>query len=180
MRLRTRYITCAVLIVIFLSPWAVFAQGAASSMYNVKEIIVQYTRFTNPKSSEECGLTREDLAALLKRSLQGADGVPAIPSSEANPPMLGVARIDLVPEISSFHNEELDCTSWVSLTAQSLSNVTVPPVDVLRNVKIVYWNQGLLVTSNQSVHAKLIEDTLEKMARQFVKQYHIDQPPMLK
>jgi hypothetical protein len=93
---------------------------------------------------------------------------------------MGVARIELVPEIASVSTQELDCTSWISLTAQNQTNVHIPPVDTLRNVTVVYWKQGSMVTSGQALHHALIGDLLKKMADQFAQQYHIDQPPEIK
>jgi hypothetical protein len=34
-----------------------------------------------------------------------------------------------------------------------------------------------MVASGQSVHERVVGETLEKMARQFVQQYRLDQPP---
>jgi hypothetical protein len=161
-----------------LVPSLAHAQGAAPSMYNIKEIIVQYAHFSDPKSADACGLVREDIAALLDKALHG-DSVPAIPVASANPPMIGSARIELVPEIASMGDQGLDCTSWVSLTAQSQSNVRIAPVDTPRSVTVVYWHQGTMVASGQPVHEHAVGEVLEKMAHKFAQQYRIDQPPEL-
>jgi len=149
---------------------------AAPSMFGVQEIVVQYAHFTNPKDADACGLVREDLAAVLNKSLQ-IDSIPATAASEAKPQMLGVARIELVPEIAPVNSQSLDCTSWISLTAQSQGGLHIPPIETPRSVTVVYWHQGLMVSSGQSTHAHAVEEALERMAHAFAKQYRIDQPP---
>ncbi len=90
-------------------------------MFGVKEIIIQYVRFANPKEADACGLSREDIAKTLAQDLK-LSGVPDFSIADSTPPVFGVARIMLVPEIASVTNQELECTSWVSLTAESQSN----------------------------------------------------------
>lgn len=165
------------LLLLFL-PSSAYAQGAAPAMTGVQEVIVQYTHFAIPKNSGLCGLEREAIAETLNKSMT-FNMVPAFPVASAKPPMMGTARIELVPEIHTVATQTLDCTSWVSLTAQTQSNVHIAPVDVLRNVKIVYWQQGALVSSSQSMHAGQVAELLTKMAQQFAQQYRMDQPPSL-
>jgi hypothetical protein len=162
-----------------LIPCAAHAQGAAPGMFKVKEIIIQYVRFSDPKVADACGLSREDIAKTLAQDVKLAN-VPAFSIADSTPPEFGVARITLVPEISSVTNHELECTSWISLTAESQTNTIVPPIETLRSVKVVYWRQGTMAVSNQSVHAHLIADTLDKMVAQFAQQYHTEQPPDVK
>lgn len=172
---------CLALAAFFLSlsvPSITHAQGAAPGMTGVQEVLVQYTHFTNSKAADICGLEREAIAKTLGNVL-AENAVPALTVTNAKPPMMGVARIDLVPEISTVATQSLDCLSWVSLTAQTQSNVRLPPVDVLRNVKVVYWQQGILITSSQATHADQVSEYLKKMALQFAQQYRIDQPPAL-
>lgn len=159
-------------------PTQVFAQGAAPGMSGVQEVMVQYTHFTVPKTSDMCGLEREAIANAINKTLT-ENAVPAFPSALAKPPMMGVARIELAPEIATIASQSLDCTSWVSLSAQTQSNTRVPPIDILRNVKIVYWQQGALITSSQSTHADQVIELLTKLSTQFAKQYRMDQPPLL-
>ncbi|MDR3451072.1 MAG: hypothetical protein P4M15_15240 [Alphaproteobacteria bacterium] len=152
-----------------------FAQGAAPEMFGVREVIVDYARFTDPKASDACGLTREEVSRVMAKALTGS-GVPAIPVAEAKPLSLGVARIELMPQIASHAGDNLDCISWVTLAAENRANVVVPPVPTLRGVTIVYWRQQSMVSSSQSQHAPATDDVLEKMAGQFAQQYRLDQP----
>ncbi|HEU0118801.1 MAG TPA: hypothetical protein VFR09_09235 [Alphaproteobacteria bacterium] len=161
-----------------LLPASVFAQGSAPAMFDVKEVVVQFARFENPKSADACGLVREELNTILMKALTD-NSVPAIAVSDAKPPMMGVARIELVPEIASISNSTLDCTSYISLTAQSQNNVAVPPVDTPRSVTVVYWRKGVMAASDQSLHSKTVGDVLKKMVLDFSQRYRTDQPPVL-
>lgn len=168
---------CLFALFVFL-PALSHAQGAAPGMSGVQEVVVQYARFVDPKAADNCGLQRETITNSIVKNLTDSN-VPAMASANAKPPMMGVARIELVPEISTISNGGLDCTSWVSLTAQTSSNARIPPIDVLRNVKIVYWQQGVLLASAQSTHPEQLRDTMQTMALQFGRQYRLDQPPVL-
>lgn len=156
-------------------PAAAQTQGVAPAMFNVKEVVVQYAHFGNPQTAEGCGLSREDLAALLNKELT-LNGVPAIAVTEAKPAILGTARIEMVPDIFSFNSQGLDCTSWVSLAAESRNSVHIPPVDVSRNVMITYWREGVLLASSQATHQRVVGEALQKLARKFAQQYKLDQP----
>jgi len=168
----------AVLFAASFLPSNLYAQASAPGMFDVKEVVIQYARFANPKASDVCGLTREGVNTLLIKTL--ADGlVPAISVADAKPPMMGVARIEIVPEISTISNQGLDCTSWVSLTAQSQNNVRIPPIDAMRNVTVVYWRKGTLTMTDQSLHSGTVADLLQKMATDFAQRYLLDQPPKI-
>jgi len=159
-----------------LMPACVFAQGgSAPAMFDVREVVIQFTSFGDPETANSCGLSREELASMLNKTLQD-NGVPAIPVTEANPPVIGTARIELLPEIFSFNSQGLDCTSWVSLTAQSRNSLHIPPVNISRNVTVTYWRQGLLLSSSQATHEHIVSDALQKLTLQFARQYRLDQP----
>jgi hypothetical protein len=161
-----------------LAPSGAHAQGAAPDLFGVREVLVDYARFDDAKASGSCGLYREHIAEVLARSLKGSR-VPWFSPADAKPQALGIARISLVPEISSFEGDNLDCVSWISLTAESRTSAVIPPVGTLRSVNVVYWQQHTRVSSSQSIHAQKIDDILEKLAAQFAQQYGLDQPPEL-
>lgn len=154
------------------------AEGAAPEMLGVREVILDYARFSDPKASDTCGLGREQIASELFKALNGT-GVPAVPVADAKPPVMGVARIDLIPQIDTHADDNLDCVTWVSLSAESRANAVIPPVATLRGVTVLYWRQHVMIASNQSAHEQLVGDNLEKMAAQFAQQYRLDQPPEL-
>jgi hypothetical protein len=152
------------------------AQGAAPAMYNVREVVVDYTRFDDPKAAQACGLGREQISATLMNALKDT-GVPAIAASDARPVSMGVARIQLVPEIYVYETESLDCVSFVSLTAESKINAVIPPVTTPRHVDAIYWQQHAKLISDLTGHAQKLTEVMQKMAAQFVQQYRLDQPP---
>jgi hypothetical protein len=154
----------------------VFAQGAAAEMYGVREIVIDYARFNDPKVADSCGLSREKIASALANDFTGSN-VPVVAAIDAKPPSIGIARIQLVPEVFSHTDENFDCVSSVSLTAQSRANVVVPPVTTLRGVTVVYWKQQTMVASAQTTHMEKIGEALNKMVAQFTQQYRLDQPP---
>jgi hypothetical protein len=162
-----------------LAPTLVHAQGAAPEMYDVREVIIENARFDDQKAADACGLSRDQIATVITTALKGTKA-PAIAEADAKPQSLGVARIELVPEISTYTNESLDCVSWISLSAQSRVNAVIPPVSTLRTETILYWQQHTKVASGQSNHLQKMTDTLQKMAAQFAQQYQIDQPPDMK
>jgi hypothetical protein len=162
-----------------LMPALAQAQGSsAPAMFAVKEVVVQFAHFGNAKTADDCGLSQEELAFILNKTLK-ENGVPAISVAEAKPPMIGAARIELAPDIFSFNSQGLDCTSWVSLSAESRNSVHIPPVDISRNVTITYWHEGTLLSSSQTTHERTVADALQKLVRHFAQQYKLDQPPPL-
>jgi hypothetical protein len=164
--------------VTILTPMQAHAQSAAPALFDVKDIVLQGTRFGDPKVADSCGLVREDLGKIILKVLQD-NSLPAENAADAKPAMIDQARIDLRPEVFSFNNGGLDCVSWVSLTADSQNNLRVPPVDATRSVSVTYWRQGLLLTSGQSVHARVVGEALQKLAIQFAQKFRLDQPPAL-
>lgn len=173
-----RFFPCFVVISSLLALPAMAQQGSTSAMAQVKEVLLQFANFGNTKASGECGLSREGLNDDLQRTLK-LGSVPYVPVNEAKPAMLGVARIDLIPEVITVYNDALGCTSWVSLGAQSKASVRIPPVDMPRNVTISYWRGGQMISSNQTSHARLVTEAIQKLAKQFSEQYRLDQPPPL-
>ena len=162
-----------------VAPAVVYAQGgAAPELFGVKEVIVEYARFDDPKASESCGLSRERIMDTLIKTLHNTT-VPAVEAVESRPVVQGVARVQLIPEVYSYVDENLYCVSWISLSAESHGNVVVPPIGTQRSVTVVYWRQHTEVASNQSPHAQKVDDVLQKVVTQFAQQYRIDQPPEL-
>ena len=154
------------------------AQGAAPELFNVGEIIVNYVKFEDPKASDSCGLSREQISKAFKDAFLGTS-VPAMDVVDAKPSMVGVARIQLFPEISTHVDENMNCISWITLSAESRANVVIQPVSAPRNVTIVYWRQHTKAVSGQSLHPRKVGDAVSKMAEQFAQRYRVDQPAAL-
>ena len=152
------------------------AQGAAPEMFGVREIVINFAHFDDAEASDACGLSRDQVAGVLTKALAGT-GVPVISIVDAKPMATGVARINLIPEISTHSDENLGCVSWVSLSAESHARLSIPPVNTLRGVTVLYWRQHTVVSSGQSIHEQRIDEVLQKMAGMFAQQYKLDQPP---
>ncbi|MFA4994333.1 MAG: hypothetical protein WC521_03415 [Bdellovibrionales bacterium] len=161
-----------------LAPQAAVAQGAAPELFGVGEVIINYTKFTDANASDSCGLAREQLASVFTSSFAGTT-VPAVAMVDAKPQMVGVARIQLIPEVSTYVDENLNCASWISLSAESRIRAVIPPVTAPRNVTAIYWRQHNKVVSGQSLHPQKVADVVRKMVEQFSQQYRLDQPVAL-
>ena len=69
------------------------------AMFDVEEVVVKFAHFgTTRKQPTTCGLTRKTWPPFSAKTLHDND-VPAIAVTNAKPPMLGTARIELLPEI---------------------------------------------------------------------------------
>jgi hypothetical protein len=167
------------LLCLFLVPLKAQAQGAAPGLYGVGEIVVDYVKFDDPKASDICSLSREDIAVIIAKSFAGTN-VPVTAVVDVKPPVAGVARINLVSEISTIVDDSMNCMSWISLSAESRASIVIPPVTTLRGVTVVYWRQHNRVVSGQSLHPERIGETLKKMIDQFAQQYRIDQPVVMR
>lgn len=166
------------LMLLALMPAVAYAQGAAPPMFGVEEVVIQIPHFGNDKTADECGLDSATLSDIIEDTLKD-NNVPAVSVAEAKPSVLGVARINLLPDVFSFNSQGLDCTSWVSLSAESRNSVRIPPVDTSRNVTISYWREGTLLASSQTTHERTVGEALRKLGRHFAEQYKLDQPPPL-
>jgi len=169
---------CATAFALFaLVPDHAQAGGSATApaMYNVEEVVVQPIHFGDPKIAKTCSLSQDEIGAVVLKTLRD-NGVPANSSLEAKPPVQGLARINLVTDIFSLNSQGLDCTSWISLTAETHNSVHVPPVDLARNVAVVYWHEGSMLASGQVIHDRLVDETITKLARHLADQYKADQP----
>jgi hypothetical protein len=153
-------------------------EGAASALSNVKELLVQGLRAGGTSSNENCGVDPDVLAKNLLRSLKNY-GLPALSLIEAKPAKMGVFRIELLPEVVTSNTQGIECTSWVSLTAETQNTVPLPSAGTPRNVVVTYWRGGILASSAESTHGRVLSDTFDKLARQLSIQYNRDQPPPL-
>ncbi|MFY9288619.1 MAG: hypothetical protein WAO98_08985 [Alphaproteobacteria bacterium] len=161
-----------------LIPSLAHAQASAPALYGVQEVVYHYAQFPNAKDTETCKMNREDIAASIKKILKG-NNINALSVTEAKPPMMGIARIELIPEVTTSTKGGLDCTSFISLTARTKANVKIPPIETMRHVTIIYWQQTAMIPTDLSVHATTVLNGISKMAEAFAQQYHIDQPPAL-
>lgn len=156
-----------------LFPGFAEASGAAPPLYGVKEVLIRSVHFANPDASDDCGLSNTSIVNALKSDFQGT-GLSILTEADNKPPVGNTPRVEMVPEIVSI-NDGLDCRSWVSISAQTDNNIAIAPIDILRNVTVVYWHEGSLINSAQAVHQQFVIDALQKMVVSFGKEYRADQ-----
>lgn len=154
------------------------AAQAVPAMSGVQEVQVQHARVGNSAATGACGTSSGEIAADVLKVLKG-DNIPAFSVIDAPPPRMGVARIDLIPEIITLQQQGLTCTSWISLFAQSRGSIRVPPVETPRNITALYWRGGLMISTTQAGHPRALTEAFGKLALQFSRQYRMDQPPPL-
>lgn len=151
------------------------AEGAATAMYGVKEILVHYPRINNPDAAGFCGLAHVDLLAGMIKSLK-AYNIPIFPPLEAMPPQIGIPRIELWPEIYTLNNEGVGCTSWIAMTARTENDLVIPPINIPRSVVVTYWDKGTMVTSSENQHMRVVSAAVIKLGEEFANRYVSDQP----
>lgn len=163
---------------LFLAVTEARAQGSAPSLMGVTEIQVQHARFGNTAASDGCGLSNSIASGHILEKLKEVQ-LPAFSVMDAPALKMGVARIDLMPEVVTMQKQGLDCTSWVALMAQSRVSTRIPPIETPRNVTVTYWRGGLMISSPQVSHPRAVREALYKLSLEFAKQYRADQPPPL-
>ncbi len=173
---KAAFFLCAAL-GLFLSQEA-RAAGSAPALLGIQEVLVRQAHLGNGPASDSCGLSGSEAANEVVKRLR-EDQVPAYPLMKAPTHKEPVARVELLPEIATLQHQGLDCVSWISLMAETREAVAVPPLDIARNVSVVYWRGGLLVSSAQTMHARAVYDALAKLASSFAQRYKVDQPPPL-
>ncbi len=156
--------------------------GAAPAMSGVGEMLIQAPRLGGTSSTANtsaCAVGRGEVEASLYKILKNY-GLPVVQAMKAMPQRLDVARVNVLPEIVTAASQDTsECSAWVSLTIQTDSTVTVPPITTPRNVIVTYWRGGLLVSGSATANSRAVVDALDKLARQLVQQYKLDQPPKL-
>lgn len=157
---------------------AASAQGTLPAMSGVTEIILQPARVANREHAEKCGLSDTLIADTLLKLLK-ADALPVYTLMDRQERDPRIARIDLLPEISTLLLHNVDCVTFVTLSAQSKQPMRIPPIERARNVQTVYWRNGVMFNSTQISHAEITGNALQKLAAQFSRQYRLDQPPKL-
>ncbi len=153
-------------------------EGSAPAMSGIQEMVVQDIRFGSEEKKTICGIKPDQLYMHIVKSLKNF-GLPAMSVLEAKPVKMGTARIEIVPEVLSSNSQGIECTSWVSLTAQSHNTVKVLPIETPRNLIVTYWRANVLVSSIENSHFQVLKDSFDKLIRKLAQQYKMDQPPPL-
>lgn len=156
--------------------------GAAPAMSGVGEMMLQTPHLGGSSATANtsaCAVGRGEIETSLYKILKNY-GLPVVQAMKAMPQRLDVARVNVLPEIVTAASQDTsECSAWVSLTIQTDSTVTVPPIATPRNIIVTYWRGGLLVSGNATANSRAVIDALDKLARQLVQQYKLDQPPKL-
>jgi hypothetical protein len=145
-------------------------------MFGVGEVVVESAHFDDAKAADTCGVTRDLVTSAVAKALADTS-VPAVAIADVKPPAQGVARIQLIPEIYTHADDNLDCVSYIALTAENHVTTVIPPVATPRSVTVLYWRQHASTVSGQTSHASAITRLLQNMTAQFAQQYKLDQPP---
>jgi hypothetical protein len=151
-------------------------EGTGPAMYGVREIIINKAKFGDSGTAKNCGLSLDEVSEALRKKLQQS-GVPALDVKEAPPANMGVARLFLTLEIYTYNSPALDCVSWVSLRAEGKGRVRIPPVELIRNITIDYWHQGILISGSQAAHDGQVNSGISRLAGMFADEYKLEQPP---
>lgn len=162
----------------FTLPPVLASEGSAPALSNIQELVVQNIRFGNNTGKSICGVRDDVLLARVVQDLKSYN-LPAFSVMEAKPIKIGVARVEIVPEILSTNSQGIECTSWVSLTAQSNNTLRIPPIETPRNIIVTYWRANILVSSSENAHPQVLNDAFDKLTRKFAQQFRMDQPPPL-
>ena len=162
-----------------LSPASVKAADVVPSLYDVQDISVNLARLGNETASTNCGVFRrkvsdQTLSFLLK------DGLPARSSMAEHVKDKNKVSVNLIPEVTTIQPSNKRCLSWVSFSVQSHNAINLPPTKYHRELRLNYWNGGLLVSTSQHSHHRGIKEAINKLTGQLARQYSADQPPKLK
>lgn len=160
------------------APATARAEGSIPALADVAAIQVQPGRMGNKAASDTCGLSSGEVSAEILKALKELQ-LPATSIMETPSDTQGRLKIELYPDVVTINSQNVDCITWLSLSAQSRSTLVVPPSRLPRNVTISYWRGGMMISSTQISHQRMVKEGLDKLAGQLAKQYRLDQPPAL-
>ncbi len=139
--------------------------STAPTLYEMKEVLLDYPILTDPKTSSDCGLTRESMLSTLHRNLQDP-GLDVMLLNETHP-RAGV-RAHLTAEITTVRAGKT-CWSWIHVPFVDRAPIMLPPLKVPRMFTLIFWEQRRLVTSPDERHQTSVSDMLSSISRQFLR-----------
>lgn len=160
------------------SPLPAQASHIVPSLYKVEDFVVDLTRFNDERKANTCGLFRRDVTDLVLEKMK-RDGLPARASLGRDVTDDSKVSVDIVPQIITIKPKEKQCTSWIKLSAQTRNAINLPPATYHREVRLIYWDGGILVHTTEHAHGRSVGEALEKLIDQLVIRYETDQPPTL-
>jgi len=144
----------------------------APTLYGLREILVPYPVFIEPRASNDCGLNRETLLTVMQRNLQDPN-LEIMPLDEAHERQ--ATRATLAYEI---HTSKVDqtCLSWVNMYFTDRTIFTLAPLKVPKALTVTYWQKSSLARSPQDRHQTAVGDALAAMGRQFLREVKLSEP----
>lgn len=176
--MKNRFLFGGALLLSCLASGSSFAQGFASGLFGIGQVVVNAPVFHDFAAAQTCRLSEEGVQSIFDKAFAGTR-FPAVSPTEGRVMKDGAARASLVTEIHSHVDEILGCVSWISLSVESQVVLSIPPIMAPRNVTVVYWRSAAKAFSGQSVHTEKIEEVLGQMAERLARQYEFSQPAAL-
>lgn len=176
---KTKIAALALAGLLSLPAFSAQASNIVPSLYNVEDFVVDFALFGNEKSSNSCGIFKRDLTDQTLKRLQ-KENLPARASMGRNVKDQSKVSVTLVPKVITIQPSSKQCTSWISLSAQTRNGINLPPADYHREVRLVYWDGGILVHTAEHSHGRSVKEAIDKLIDQLVVRYDADQPPKLK
>lgn len=144
----------------------------APSLYGLKEILVQYPVFIDPRASNECGLNREPLITVMQRNLQDPNLEIMIQNETHERRNV---RAELTYEIYSTRQDQY-CSSFVNVYFSDRASIILPPLKVPRILTVTYWQKAMLARSTVDRHQTSVGDVLAAIGRSFLRDVKLAEP----
>ncbi|NCC03531.1 MAG: hypothetical protein EOM37_05720 [Proteobacteria bacterium] len=152
--------------------------GVVPSLYGVDNFLIHQARLANDVASANCGVSSRTASETTLASLKTAT-LSVVSASEINKLDKDSSTVTILPEVVTMQPNEKSCLSWVSLSVQTRNVVNLPPRKDPRDIKLVYWEGGLLVSTSPHAHQRGVNEALFKLSSLLSTQYFRDQPPKL-
>lgn len=144
----------------------------APTLYGLREVLVPYPMFVEPRASNDCGLNRETLLTVMQRNLQDPN-LEIMLLEQAHERQ--ATRANLTYEI---HTSKIDqtCLSWINVQFSDKASITLSPLKVPKALTVTYWQKSGLARSPQDRHQTAVGDALAAMGRQFLREVKLAEP----
>lgn len=154
------------------------AAGVVPSLFGINNFMIHQARLANDVASANCGVSSRTASETTLASLKTAS-LNVVSATEIHKLDENSTTVTVLPEVVTMQPQEKSCLSWVSLSVQTRNVVNLPPRKDSRDVKLVYWQGGLLVSTSPHAHQRGVNEALFKLSNLLSTQYFRDQPPKL-
>lgn len=141
-------------------------------LYGLREILIQYPVFMDPRASNECGLNREPLITVVQRNLQDPN-LEIMIQNETHE--RHAVRAELTYEIYTARQDQ-NCFSFVNMYFTDRASIILPPVKSPRALTVTYWQKAMLARSPVDRHQTSVGDALAAMGRSFLRDVKLAEP----